>query len=61
MLTTMVDDVENAYLKAYTQRKVYFIAGSQFDPLDGHTMVIARHCMNLATLAYPITNVVLIK
>ena len=38
----MVGDVSSAYLEAYTQEKVYFIAGPEFGPLQGHLMVIDR-------------------
>ena len=41
-LKTMVGDVGNAYLEAYTQEKVYFIAGPEFGPLQGHTMIIIK-------------------
>ena len=35
-------DIGNAYLESYTQEKVYFIAGPEFGPLQGHTMKIIK-------------------
>ena len=35
-------DVSNAYLESYTQENVYFIAGPEFGPLQGHTMKIIK-------------------
>ena len=35
-------NVGNAYLESYTQEKVYFIAGPEFGPLQGHTMKIIK-------------------
>jgi Reverse transcriptase (RNA-dependent DNA polymerase) len=39
-LDIMVGDVSSAYLEAYTQEKVCFIAGPEFGPLEGHLLVI---------------------
>jgi hypothetical protein len=39
-LKLMVGDVSSAYLEAYTQEKVCFIAGTEFGPLQGHLLVI---------------------
>ena len=35
-------DVGNAYLESYTLEKVYFIAGPEFGPLQGHTLVFIK-------------------
>ena len=35
-------DIGNAYLESYTQEKVYFIAGHEFGPLAGHTLIIDK-------------------
>eukprot|EP00957_Ditylum_brightwellii_P053256 4038058-Ditylum_brightwellii.AAC.1 len=35
-------DVGNAYLEAYTKEKVAFIAGKEFGPLAGHTLLISK-------------------
>ena len=35
-------DVSSAYLLAYTSEKVYFIAGPEFDELEGHVLVIVK-------------------
>ena len=37
-----VGDVGNAYLEAYTNKKVCFVAGPEFGPLAGHTLVIVK-------------------
>ena len=37
-----VGDVGNAYLEAYTNEKVCFVAGPEFGPLAGHTLVIVK-------------------
>jgi hypothetical protein len=39
-LRIMVGNVSYAYLEAYTQEKVCFIAGAEFGPLQGHLLVI---------------------
>jgi hypothetical protein len=41
-LSTMVGDIGNAYLEAYTKEKVYFIAGPEFGALQGHSLVISK-------------------
>ena len=41
-LQVMVGDVSSAYLEAYTQEKVCFIAGPEFGSLEGHLLVIER-------------------
>ena len=48
-LNTMVGDIGNAYLEAYTKEKVYFIAGKEFGPLEGHTLVIVKALYGLRT------------
>ena len=35
-------DVGNAYLEAYTKEKVAFVAGKEFGPLAGHTLLINK-------------------
>ena len=35
-------DVGNAYLEAYTTEKVAIIAGPEFGPLEGHTLIVSR-------------------
>ena len=41
-LKTVVGDVGNAYLEAYTKEKVYFVAGPEFGPLAGHSLIIVK-------------------
>ncbi len=41
-LHVMVGDVSSAYLEAYTQEKVCFIAGPELGSLEGHLLVIER-------------------
>jgi Reverse transcriptase (RNA-dependent DNA polymerase) len=48
-LDIMVGDVSSAYLEAYTQEKVCFIAGPEFGPLEGHNFVIVRVLYGLRT------------
>ena len=48
-LKTMVGDIGNAYLEAYTKEKVYFIAGPEFGELEGHTMLIVKADYGLCT------------
>src|SRR6476620_3695600 len=42
-------DVGNAYLEATTKEKVYFIAGPEFGPLEGHVLVIYKALYGLRT------------
>ena len=35
-------DIGNAYLEAKTKEKVYIIAGHEFGPLEGHTLIINK-------------------
>ena len=35
-------DIGNAYLEAKTKEKLYFVAGSEFGELAGHTLVINK-------------------
>jgi hypothetical protein len=45
-----VGDVGNAYLEAYTQEKVYIVAGLEFGPeLAGHTLIIQKALYGLRT------------
>ena len=48
-LEIMVGDVSSAYLEAYTQEKVCFLAGPEFGPLEGHLLVIVRALYGLRT------------
>ena len=48
-LEIMVGDISSAYLEAFTQEKVYFIAGPEFGPLEGHLLVIVRALYGLRT------------
>ena len=41
-LELMQGDIGNAFLELYTQEKVHFIAGPEFGPLAGHTMIIEK-------------------
>jgi hypothetical protein len=45
----LVGDISSAYLEAYTQEKVYFIAGAELGPLQGHLLVIERALYGLRT------------
>mmetsp|Transcript_20329 Transcript_20329/g.42624 ORF Transcript_20329/g.42624 Transcript_20329/m.42624 type:complete len:1867 (-) Transcript_20329:137-5737(-) len=38
----MQGDIGNAYLESFTMEKVFFIAGPEFGPLEGHVMVIVK-------------------
>jgi hypothetical protein len=35
-------NVGNAYLEAKTKEKVYIVAGPEFGPLEGHTLLIDK-------------------
>ena len=48
-LDIMVGDISSAYLEAYTNEKVYFIAGPEFGPLEGHLLTIERALYGLRT------------
>ena len=48
-LKVMVGDIGNAYLEAYTNEKVYIIAGPEFGELEGHTLVIEKALYGLRT------------
>ena len=48
-LQIMVGDISSAYLEASTQEKVYFIAGPEFGPLEGHLLTIERALYGLRT------------
>ena len=41
-LDIMQGDIGNAYLESYMQEEVYFIAGPEFGPLAGHTLIIDK-------------------
>ena len=42
-------DIGNAYLEAYTNEKVYVIAGPEFGELEGHIFVIRKALYGLKT------------
>ena len=48
-LKTMVGNIGNAYLEAYTKEKAYFIDGPEFGELEGHTMLIVKAHYGLCT------------
>ena len=48
-LNIMVGNIGNAYLEAKTKEKVYFIAGKEFGPLEGHTLIIFKALYGLRT------------
>ena len=48
-LKIMVGDISSAYLEAYTQEKVYFMAGPEFGPLEGNLLTIDRALYGLRT------------
>ena len=48
-LKTMVGDIGNAYLEAFTKEKVYFIAGKEFGPLEEHILKIVKALYGLQT------------
>ena len=48
-LETWATDIASAYLEAYTDEKVYNIAGPEFGELEGHTLVIERALYGLRT------------
>jgi hypothetical protein len=48
-LKIMVGDISSAYLEAYTEEKVYFIAGPEFGPLEGNLLTIERALYGLRT------------
>jgi len=43
-------DIDNAYLEAETQKKVYIIAGPEFGGLKGHMLIIFKALYGLRTL-----------
>ena len=40
-------DIGNTYLEAYTLEKVYIVAGKEFGPLAGHTLLISKALYSL--------------
>ncbi len=42
-------DIDNAYLEAQTQEKVYIIVGPEFGELEGHTLIIFKALYGLRT------------
>ena len=48
-LKSMVGDVGNAYLEAFTKERVCFIAGPAFGELEGHIMIIVKALYGLRT------------
>ena len=53
-LCLMQGNIGNAYLKSYTQEKVYFIAGPEFGHQSGHTYIIdkALYGLHLSDLQF---------
>ena len=49
VLAFMVGDIGSAYLEAYTEEKVCFIAGPAFGECEGHLMVIVKALYGLRT------------
>jgi hypothetical protein len=41
-LETWCTDVGNAYLEAFTDEKIYIVAGNEFGPREGHTLLIHK-------------------
>jgi hypothetical protein len=37
-----VTNIGNAYLETFTKERVYIIAGPEFGPLEGHTLLINK-------------------
>ena len=48
-LTLWVADVGNAYLESLTKEKIYFIAGPEFGPLMGNTMIVHKALYGLCS------------
>ena len=48
-LELMAADIGNAYLEAYTKEKVAFVAGPEFGPLAGHTLIIHKALYGLCS------------
>ena len=48
-LETWATDIASAYLEAYTDEKVYIIAGPEFGDLEGHTVIIEKALYGLRT------------
>ena len=39
-------DVGNAYLEAFTDEKLYIVAGPELQELEGYILIFLRHCMD---------------
>ena len=48
-LETWATDIASAYLEAYTDEKVYIIAGPEFGDLEDHTLIIEKALYGLRT------------
>ena len=48
-LKSMVGDIGNAYLEAYTKEKICFVAGPEWGEYEGHMMVIVKALYGLRT------------
>ena len=48
-LSSVVGDVGNAYLEAYTKEHVAFVASKAFGKYEGHTMIIVKALYGLRT------------
>ena len=44
-----VGDITSAYLMAWTQELIYFVAGPEFEELEGHILVVRKACYGLRT------------
>ena len=40
------DDVGNAYLEAFTDEKLYVVAGTEFQELEGYILIFLKACMD---------------
>ena len=48
-LKAMAGDIGSAYLEAYTQEKVCFVAGPAFAELAGHILIVVKALYGLRT------------
>lgn len=47
-LVLFATNISNAYLEAYTGEPLAFIAGPEFDELEGHTMIVVKALYGIA-------------
>ena len=38
-------EIGNAYLEAFTDEKLYIVAGPEFQELEGYILIFLRHCV----------------